>query len=583
MQEQPVGPGEKSNVRNLFDDLVRRVEAGDDFLGRRLFVVQSGPVDVRGTAGGIVGLDVSGDLVLVVTLPNFAPGAGADMADELDRLLELDFKQIAVSSGATGGLSDSHAKFFELSDGERPELNHKQKVVVVVDEQPDLQAWEELLVELGDQLLGVCLLRDDEVVTLDVPKELRRESGRRSAVTIAVAGASILLLLGAVLLVVRQRNAAEPAHRFADPGPSVARDVIAGVPGATTHNQWIGQDHLVRASDGTLLALYGTEQGLQIVADYQDHGRLWRPPVSLPEIHAVSSSVAIDAADRLHLAFADGSRVAYVLVEQSGAEWATSHVLEVDAAATTAYVDVAYDDESDLAHIVWVEESDQGQAPRWAVISGTPTGPRVIASRRLADPASDVPVLVNVAAGGAHAVATYRRPDSPTGWFARAVSAGAKNTLRWGRQERVPIDAVIGAADVAVDGGGVAHLALRDSTTFQLVYFTRGADGGWSGGETAVTAASIEEIDYPSLTLDRSSKLVYLFFQNDMLEGETGVLVAVRHPTNLWESPIRVSPAKDAPHGAFFPASLEHTAGAPIVLWTAGGASPVLQAGFPIP
>ncbi|HVL99405.1 MAG TPA: glycosyltransferase family 2 protein [Egibacteraceae bacterium] len=570
----------------------RRCEASgmlsDDVLpGRRLFVLRHGAVAVTGSEDSFVALDEAGVTVVAVLLDRASVGTGSEIADELDRLAQLSPAQLVgtarPSSSAESTVADGHAAFFDLAGTKRPALNRRLEAVVLLRTPPDPATWEELIVELGGQLAGVYRLDGDGTVPLEVPDELRsRDRPGWLKPATRVAGVVMLLAGIAVLAVVVRDQVDRTAD--APPTQTAVRDVAMGVPAAATHNQWIGQDRVLRTSDGRLLAVYGTDQGLSVVEDHRNYGRAWHEPEVLPGIPAVSTSAALDDADRLHVAFSDGSGVHYAVVEEHDGQWTPNASVELDAATQTPYVDIAYDEAADLAHVVWVEEAPTGQSPRWAAVGEADGSMQVVAADRLAPRGTDMPVLVNVAAGpGSPVVATYRRGDAPIGWFARGLPAAGDGTLTWGQEERVPTEAGIGAAAVALDAGGTAHLVLRDSTSFALTYFTRSPAGQWSGGETAVDAETIEEIDFPSLTVDRSSRVVYLFFQTDRVRPAPGVQIAVRDPVHGWQPPLTAASPAAIPHGAAFPTALSTTAGAPVVLWTSGGASPVVQAAVVAP
>lgn len=355
-------------------------------------------------------------------------------------------------------------------------------------------------------------------------------------------------------------------------GRAVVRDVVATAPPEATHNRGIGQDLLVRRPDGSLVLAFPTPDGLQIVTDHGNHGRAWTAPVVVPAIRGNSMSVAFGDG-HLHVVFSDGSGVRYAVVEERDGQWIARSMVELDTATTTSYVDVAYDGESKVAHVVWVEEGPRGQAPRWAAVAAVDDGHRVLQNARLGPPAPDVPVLVNVATGAGRVLTTYRRGDSPSGWFARPVTGG-RDELTRGEPESVPTDAGIGAAALSIDRSGAAHLVLRGSTA--LLYFTRAPDGGWSPAETVVETQSTGEVNLPSVTVDRYSRLVYVFFQDERPQPRAGVQVAVRDPVTGWQPPEQAADATAA--GAYFPTSISQAVGVPLVAWTTGGPSPMIQA-----
>lgn len=560
-------------------DHLARLVSGEAGIEPRLLVPDGAAVAIRDAEEALVGLDAARTAVLVALLPRVTPAACCHIADELDRIAQVGAAGIWGPDQAAD-LDEAHAAFFGAERASGSRLASDQRAVVVVRAVPDTDAWEELLVEVGGHLAGVYHLEGDGFRLLEIPDELLAPRPRLRAGRGALGVLALAVAFAAGLLVGRGGGG-----QAGGPGGPAVRDVVTGVQGAPTHNWWIGQDRLVQASDGTMLAVYGTPDGLQIVADHTDRGRAWQPPAVVPSIRATSASVALDAADRLHVAFSDGERVGYATVQGAGGRWTSSTIVELDAGNTTPYVDIAYDGSSGTAHVVWVAEGPGGQAPQWAAVGPVEGVPRVLRSAPLAEPAAEIPVLVNVAAGPDSAVvATYRRGDSPAGWYLRELrdgppaARGAGQPAAWGPQEAVLPDASIGAADVAVDRSGVTHLVLRDSTGFALVYLTRSVEGEWSGAETAVDAESIEEIDFPSLTLDRTSRLVHLFFQTDRDGPAGGIRFAVRDPALGWGAPSPVAAPAAVPDGASLPTSASQTSGAPVVLWTSGADPPALQA-----
>jgi hypothetical protein len=175
-------------------------------------------------------------------------------------------------------------------------------------------------------------------------------------------------------------------------------------------------------------------------------------------------------------------------------------------------------------------------------------------------------------------LATYRRPDQLQGWYSRTATLGDSGTYTWGAEEGVPTKEGIGAVSVVIDPSGTAHMVLRDSTSFELDYYTKKPGHKWSKLERIVDANSTPEIDFPSLSVDISSKLVYVFFQTNQSQVGSEVHVSVHDPASGWESPYAIAEPTDIPGGAAFPTSIGTIAGQPIVLWTKGGTAPAIQA-----
>jgi hypothetical protein len=177
-------------------------------------------------------------------------------------------------------------------------------------------------------------------------------------------------------------------------------------------------------------------------------------------------------------------------------------------------------------------------------------------------------------------LATYRRPDSLQGWYSRTATPDPDDpdVYNWADEEKVPTKEGVGAASVVIDENGTAHMVLRDSTSFELDYYTKKPGSTWSGRDLVVDASSTEEIDFPSLSVDSGSRLVYVFFQTNQTQVGSEVHVAVHDPATGWEPPYAITEPSDIPDGAAFPTSIGTINGQPIVLWTKGGSAAAIQA-----
>jgi len=125
-----------------------------------------------------------------------------------------------------------------------------------------------------------------------------------------------------------------------------------------------------------------------------------------------------------------------------------------------------------------------------------------------------------------------------------------------------------------MDRTGVAHLVLRDSSQYRLLYFTHKPGSTWSNGEVAVQAHATSQVDFPALALDDSSKLVYLFFESDQFETAAEIRVAVRDPNSGWQQSTSVAAL---PEGDYFPTSLRNANGQAIAVWTRASAAPSVE------
>jgi hypothetical protein len=466
-------------------------------------------------------------------------------------------------------------RFTDLFEAPPPQLNHDQAAIVLVDEAPSGEAWRRLRSELGPRLRGVFRLEDGSVSAVSPPVV---EPVSATAVSIRHTRlAAGVMLLGAVLAVAAiVRIVHPPAATTGIAAPPKIETVATGVPGSATHTQWIGQQHMVHTSDGRLLALFAVPGGIDIVSDRADNGATWEGPVTVTSIKPRSFSVAGDARGFLHLAFSDAHGIAYSVLKPAAGGWKASPAVRLDAHTKTPLVDVAWDGSHGVAHVVWAKDGARGQEPYWAAVRSTKGGFAVLGSRAVTSPGHAVPVLVNevVDPVSGSLLITYRRGTSIEGWWSRTATPSHSGGWRWAAPERIPTHAFIGAAALAMDPHGVAHLVLRDSTDYRLLYFTHKASG-WSKGEVAAQAHATSQVDFPALALDDSSQLVYLFFETDQFETSPEIRVAVRDPSEGWQDAVSVA---SLPEGDLFPTALRNASGQAIALWTRGAAVASIQA-----
>ena len=388
-----------------------------------------------------------------------------------------------------------------------------------------------------------------------------------------LAGLS-LTLAGAIVAL--RSDQPEPT----DTGPAIVqsplRTVATGTPVSATLAQWIGQRRAFTTADGRLMLVYPGPRGLLIVSDQGNGGRTWRSPVEIPGIEAVSVSVDVAADDRLHLISSDEERVRYHEVVRRREGWRVATELEIDPATARQTVDIAWDEANQLAHVVWVSETESGMQPKWAAISAATDPPSIIETQELAPVGEAGAALVNVALlPGDRVLTTYRRPDVADGWFAQ-IGTFQDGTFVWAEEEGVPGAGQIGAASMEVDDKGTVHLALRDDSKTAIVYYKRTEKSGWTSGFDVADGNTFENVDFPSLALDPHSRLVYLFYQTDAFIPEsTEVVVLIRDPATGWEGPHRLAQA--VPGGAVYPVTSGKPSAQPLVFWTALGSGPAIE------
>jgi hypothetical protein len=579
---------------------ITRLREGKPVFGERLYVMGSGPLPSLGGAEGTMGLDPRGSIVLLVALPSVDAGVTGPITKELDEIGELNEEEISQLAGAMGegGIRHVHSEYFSAEGSPPDTFNQEQRAILLLEEEPSEATWEALLGQLGPRLAGVYVVEKEAAwtVTPTETETVRKEEQLEVATSepspvLAPQPKSNLIWLGIVIVGVAlaiwglSRAFLGPDDPTTPTGnvdtvPSPVRNVVVGA-GLETHTQWVGQHHVLRTSDGRLLALYRSPKGLGIVSDRSNQGREWRRPSTVRSLKLDSFSAAIDENDNIHIAFHNGSDVSYAVLQQQGVRWTKVGQVRLEEEAVSPVVNIAWDEAKDVAHVVWAKDASSGQQLYWAAVTSTGPVPSVLETTALADAGTDLTVLATIDVdANSNVLATYRRPDRVQGWYSRTASPGAEAaTYVWAEEENIPTEEGIGAVSVALDARGKAHLVLRDSTTFELAYYTKRPGRPWSDSETVVDANSTNEIDFPTISLDSTSKLIYVFFQTDQSEVGSEVHVAINDPATGWEPPVNIADAADIPTGAQFPTSVSTFSGQPIVLWTApGGTAPAIQA-----
>jgi hypothetical protein len=545
----------------------------------KLLPLGSGPLPIEGSLRGVLTLDAAGDTVLAVWLYGVLPRAPAQIADELDRLAQMSAADLTEVEAQPPPDRPIAERFTDLYGASPSVLNRSQGAILVVAREPDPAAWRRLAAELGPRLRGVYRREGTELILLSPPDAAPRPVTSRPRMSLGtfLAVGAVVLGVGLMLVaLVRSFNPAPAVPTAASLVPTI-KTVASGVPGSATNTQWIAQQHLVHTSDGRLLALFAVPGGMQIVSDGGDNGATWLKPSSVTAVKPASFAVAIDAADRLHLAYTDARGVAYAVLVQTPGGWRASSIVRLDTHTKTPLVDVGWDQSRQTAHVVWAKDTPAGQEPYWAAIAPKRGKAVVVDSGAVAAPGKTVPVLVNEAVdpSSGRVLVTYRQGTSDTGWSSRTLTPAGSGAWRWQAPQRLPTNASIGAAALAFDGQGTAHLILRDSTDYRLLYFIHTEKLGWSKPEIAVQALATSQVDFPALVLDSSSKLVYLFFESDQFETAPEIRVAIRDPNSGWKAATSVAAL---PEGDYFPTALRNANGQAIALWTRGSPVASLEA-----
>jgi hypothetical protein len=594
-------PGDSpQGIEGYLEVAIARLREGKPVFGERLFVMGSGPLPSLGGAEGTMGLDERGSIVLLVALPSVDAGVTAPITKELDEIGELNEEELSQLAGTMGegGIRSAHSEYFSGESPPPDSFNQEQRAILLLEEEPSEATWDALLSQLGPRLAGVYVVEKEAAwtVTPTETETVRREEQLEVATSepspvLAPQPKSNLIWLGIVVVGVAlaiwglSRAFLGPDDPTTPSGnvdtvASPVRNVVVGA-GLETHTQWIGQHHVLRTSDGRLLALYRSPQGLSIVSDRSNQGREWRRPSTVRSMKLDSFSAAIDEQDNIHIAFHNGSNVSYAVLQQQGVRWTKVGQVRLEEEAVSPVVNISWDEATDVAHVVWAKDASSGQQLYWAAVTSTGPDPTVLDTTALADAGTELTVLATIDVdSNSNVLATYRRPDQVKGWYSRTATPGTDaGTYVWAEEEQVPTEEGIGAVSVALDARGKAHLVLRDSTSFELAYYTKRPGRPWTDSETVVDADSTNEIDFPTISLDTTSKLIYVFFQTDRSEVGSEVHVAINDPASGWEAPVNIAEPTDIPTGAQFPTSISTFSGQPIVLWTApGGSAPAIQA-----
>ena len=587
--ENTKGAVATSIAAGILADIRSRLDADDTLFGERLMVL--GPLATPIGGPGLVALDGTGTTVLIAPLAPPTRSTASRLAEEMDRLGESSPAELKRHAGIPRegpSVQEQHRSSFESP--EPAEINHAQKLIVVLAEEPTPEFWGILQDELGTQLTDVYVHDGGSLTPLTPPAVApvppaapRRAPSEQKNIIAGLSLGSLLgigaLLLGVGLVVAGIAAALRGGEESEAPVETFVqvpiRTVASGVSSTATFTQWAGQQRVVRVGGDRLLVLYLGEQGLEIVADERNQGRTWRSAVRVPQVSGDSFSVAADGRGRLHLILSDEGTMSYVLLTRTGSGYKPGEFLELSDSATQVG-NIAWEPQTGTAQAVWVEETSEGEWANWAAI--TPAGgvPSVLEEEQLAEAGSESDALVNVGAfGDGRVIAAYRNA-ADSSWYSKVASVDDLGAFEWEPEERLPTKDFAGAVSLVVDDEKNVHLALRDDGNARILYFRRADARGWSSGETAVEAASSEEIELPSIAIDTTSRLVYVFFV-DTSAAKGDLQVAIRDPATGWEGPDGVAGEGELDEGALYPTTMGRSEGQPTLIWTTQGEEPAIQ------
>jgi hypothetical protein len=551
--------------------------SGQEALGERLLILMDGPIDVGDASGATLGLDRFGSTVSVVAAPEASDTLPQELADHLARIATLPDAELARMAGMSPeGLNRLHAEMFAREGDTEPRFNDDQRVIVLLGAEPSRASWAGFASELGSRLAGVYVVRDGVLDPLGGGRAALRPSSSLAAFLRSRWGTATIAAVVAATLAVAFTGGFRAAESQLPVIEGFVSTIALGVPGDATHTQWVGQHHIVRTSDDRLHVLYASAGRLHIVTDHANGGRSWEQPVAVPEIRTTAFSATVDTRDRLLLAYTDDRQLRFTTLMKQDAGWVPGEALILDTDSVSRVVDVAWDPASAVAHVVWAAGEGAGERPQWAAVA-VEGQPHVIESRSLAPAGGTAGVLISVVvAPDSEVLAAYRRADQG-GFYSRTARPRGSTTFVWGPEEALPTDASFGAESLVVDEEGTVHLALRNDVDPSILYFRRPPGEPWGAGEVAVAAPSSVEVDFPALSVDERSDLVFLFFQNAAVEPSPQIRVLVRDPAVGWLGSFAIINPAAVPDGANFPIAAGTVTGSASVLWTRKGPVPDIQ------
>lgn len=569
-RDAPVTAGQSLNP------LIARLSRGDAVFGERILPIAEGPVPIRGAGRATLGLRESGDTVLVVMLPAMTARAAGDAADHLDRLAEVGERGLAELTGQdVTSIRSDYERFFGRTAPAA--FNRDQYLVVVVDRDPSADAWDTAVTEVGERLHGVYRTTGDGA-------ELVRDP--RSAALGRLIRMPVLLWLGIIGLFVGGALAFYGLTRGGDDDAPTAPQtrataslgtVATETPVGATLSRWIGQQRFAQMSTGHLVFVYPVPGQLMVVRDQRDLGRAWRSPQAIDGFDTESVSIAIDERDRLHVVYTTAQGAFYARLVQRESRWTVDATAELDSDGVGSVIDVAWDPTHKAVHALWIKETPDGEQPMWGAldVSGDPV---FTATEPLSEP-GDATALGTIAAGPeGRVLATYRKQTSPEGWFSRDIESSDTGFALGSEQTLPNTGGLVGAVSLEIDAEDTAHLVLRNDADFDLTYYRGRAGAGWTTGTVIVDGGTIDHVEHPSLSIDATSGLLYLYLQtNAYLQENPEIRLIVRDPASGWSGPFAITDPAQIPGGAIYPTTMGAVQGQPLVAWTVQGGGPAIN------
>jgi hypothetical protein len=150
------------------------LRAGEPVFGERLTSVVPGPLAVPGAEIVLVGLGDGGDAVHVVALTALRKKDLAVLGREIDRVIALEPPADGRDDRSGRDVAIDEWRFVEVSTEKAAAGPRRNRLVLVVEEEPDVSGWRRLIVEVGPRLAGLYLDRSGDLTAVALPPQLRR-------------------------------------------------------------------------------------------------------------------------------------------------------------------------------------------------------------------------------------------------------------------------------------------------------------------------------------------------------------------------------------------------------------------------
>ncbi|MCF7822569.1 MAG: T9SS type A sorting domain-containing protein [Candidatus Marinimicrobia bacterium] len=333
---------------------------------------------------------------------------------------------------------------------------------------------------------------------------------------------------------------------------------------------WPGGSKIARASNGEVMAIYGTVAGpdsLVYSVTYDDFLETWNEPVAVGRgtgegRNLSHACVLVDDANTFHALWSSNWNIVHATY--NGSAWSTP--VSVTGTATpwdtlrAAHTAAAFDSNGDL-WVAWSTGWENDDVSEYYYISKSTDGtswstPTVLFADTIKGSlASNSLAFINIASGPAGKVGvTIRGLKGPLGQYAGAFQEYDGST--WGATEYLsdasggPVfaDSVdIYSISLAYDDAGVRHFVFYtaeadfdNADDGQIYYLKKNVDNTWTD-PVKITNNPGGQADYPSIAFGGNDDLYVVYFgdDNDGIRRIYGLNSADLGAT--WTRPIQIS------------------------------------------